>query len=285
MTDVRARTVLRLPPRGTLLVCTDLHGHLGDFWRLRELFLAAEAAGELPVLLFTGDLIHGPTADLEDWPTNLGDPYPDQSAELLEGLLELRRAFPGRVECLLGNHEHSHVGGPHTPKFWPDETQHFETLVGADRAARYRRLFRSFPLVALSPCGVSFTHGAPHVALQNFAELERVDYRGYEHLDFATMVQVSPLGRLLWCRSCPSPVARRFLAVLSSVGPAQRVVVFGHDIVEGGYQRIGEEQLQLSSSFGVARARKYYLRLDLGARYERVEDLREGVELRRLYDD
>jgi len=57
------------------------------------------------------------------------------------------------------------------------------------------------------------------------------------------------------------------------------VVVYGHEIVAEGFSRIGDEQLILSTSFGVREARKLYLRLDLGGRYRSVADLREGVEL------
>ena len=38
--------LLRLPERGRLLLCTDLHGNLRDFQRMRALFEQALAVGE-----------------------------------------------------------------------------------------------------------------------------------------------------------------------------------------------------------------------------------------------
>lgn len=278
-----APRLLRLPERGRLLVCTDLHGNLADFRRMREVFLASQAAGEDPFLLFTGDLIHGPECDPEDWPTFLGEHYLDESGTLCEEYLALASAAPGRVSCLLGNHEHSHVGGPHTPKFWPDETAHFEEVVGAERARRYNALFAAMPLVAVSGCGVVVTHAAPSARISGPEEIDRISLEGFEDADIWEMAESQVLGALLWARECHPDVARAFLDALAGEGPRLDLCVYGHEIVSEGYERVGEEQLVLSTSFGVARENKYYLALDLAGRYPSVQALREGHELLRLY--
>ncbi len=281
--SVETPRLLRLPARGRLLICTDLHGNLGDFRRVRELFLASLAAGEDPYLLFTGDLIHGPECEPEDWPTFLGEHYVDESGTLCEEYLALAERFAGQVGCLLGNHEHSHVGGPHTPKFWPDETAHFEEVVGEARAARYRALFAAMPLVAVSACGVAVTHAAPNARIAGPEEIDRISLEGFEQADIWEMAESQVLGALLWARECRPEVARAFLDALAGEGPRLDVVIYGHEIVSEGFERVGEEQLVLSTSFGVARPNKYYLSLDLAGRYPSVQELRVGVELLRLY--
>ena len=274
--------ILHLPPEGKLLVCTDLHGNLADFQKMVVYFEEAEAQNERPYLLFSGDLVHGPEALESEWPDYLGPYYRDQSGELIDAFLELQARFPGQVASLLGNHEHSHVGGPHTPKFWEDETAHFEEVVGPERSELYCAAFKTFPLVAVSPCGVCVTHGAPNVSITSPKELE-VSYEGFENLDINSMYSGPPITRLLWCRGCPPPIADAFLQVLSTLGHEQRVVIFGHDIVTEGYEKIGAGQLQLSTSFGVDTANKTYIEIDLSRRYAGVSDLHEGRELRALY--
>jgi hypothetical protein len=276
--------ILRLPPTGCLLVCTDLHGNLKDFQRMRSIFEACEGRGEAPFLLFTGDLIHGPNGAERDWPEFLGTYFRDESAELLEEYLALARKRPSRVACLLGNHEHSHVGGPHTPKFWADETEHFEESVGARKASRFRKAMKAFPLAAVTPCGVAVLHGAPNAVIAGPETLEALRYDGYEGLDVNTMYGLNVLGQILWSRGASPEVARRFLDALGRGGSELRVCVYGHDIVTDGFERSSEEQLVLSTSFGVRDRCKTYLKIDLGGRYASSLDLREGVELLGLYD-
>ena len=128
------------------------------------------------------------------------------------------------------------------------------------------------------------THAAPNAQIEDISELQ-VPYDGYEHLDINAMYSGTALARLLWSRGCKTEVAREFLDVISRDGPRQRVVVFGHDIVAEGYERVGDEQLQLSTSFGVDDACKFYVEVDLAKRYESASDFVVGRELRRLYPD
>lgn len=276
--------LLRLPEKGELLICTDLHGNLRDFGTMVGLFEQRLAEGTDPFLLFTGDLIHGPSCTPEEWPEYLGSYFPDESGEVVEGFIRLQERHPTQVACLLGNHEHSHVGGPHTPKFWPDETMYFEQSVGPKRAKRFKKLFRTFPAVALAPCGVVVTHAAPNAEIGGPAEIEELRYEGFEELPISSLEEMPLLGRLLWSRRCPPRVARRFLDALS-VDQSLDLVVYGHEIVPEGYERIGEEQLLLSTSFGVPDGNKTYLVLDLTGRYRSAKDLRQTIELRALHGD
>src|SRR5258706_475730 len=70
--------VLRMPDHGRLLVCTDLQGCMRDFKRMVEIFEQALITYQGDAhLIFTGDLIHGPHIEPEDWPDFLGEYYRD----------------------------------------------------------------------------------------------------------------------------------------------------------------------------------------------------------------
>src|SRR3954453_19051381 len=165
--------VLRLPDHGRLLVCTDLQGCLRDFQRFVQLFEQAllEYQGDAHVL-FTGDLIHGPHIDPEDWPDFLGEYYRDASGEVMIAYAGLASQYPGRVHALLGNHEHGHIGGPHTAKFAADEVALLEHILGPAATARMRGILHTFSLAAVLRCGAVFTHGAPAAVVVSVGDLE-----------------------------------------------------------------------------------------------------------------
>lgn len=268
--------VLRLPTAGRLLIGTDLQGNLGDFRALERRFLAA---GDDAVLVLTGDLVHGPDqATATDWPAGLGTPYRDESPALLEAFLALRERCPGRVFCLLGNHDHAHIGGPITSKFYPDEAAALEARLDAAGVARLRSTIASFPLVAVAPCGVVLLHAAPAATIEGMATLEQVRLEGYERLPFAAFFRVPVLAALLWSRQATSGQAERFVRALGC-----ELAVFGHDVVSTGWAKDGPRMLRVSTSFGLRDERKTYVELDLAARYRSTADLRVGTELRRLH--
>ncbi|HKA91873.1 MAG TPA: metallophosphoesterase [Haliangiales bacterium] len=274
-------SILRLPAHGRLLVATDLQGHLRDFDRMADLFGAAmvETDGDAH-LLFTGDLIHGPSYELEEWPEVLGDYYRDDSPAVVDGFLALGRRFPGRVHSLLGNHEHAHVGGPHTAKFAPDEVTALEDRLGEVGALRLREILLELPLVAVAPCGLAFTHAAPAAPVASVDDILAAPLAGHEKAALAEVFDIPVVGPLLWARWAPAEVARRFLAAVDA-----RVAVYGHDVVREGFERIGEEQIVFSTSFGLLDARKVYLDLDLARPVASAYDIRENVEILPLYPD
>lgn len=273
--------ILWLPSRGRLFAATDLQGNLRDFQRLRDLFVKALRRGEDAYLLFTGDLIHGPSIPPEFWPDYLGDFYRDQSPEVVEEFALLAEQFPGRVHSLLGNHEHAHIGGPSTAKFHEDDVLALESAIGPKRAERFRALFRTFPLIAVAPCGIVFTHGAPAAEAVSPQEVESLIYEGYEEATYEDLARDRILGPLLWARGCEPSRARAFLQALT--GSVGRIAAFGHDVVPHGYETTGDEQICFSTSFGLYDQDKVYLDLDLAGRYLSVADLREGIEICKLY--
>ncbi|WP_428264937.1 metallophosphoesterase [Haliangium sp.] len=273
--------VLRLPDHGRLIVCTDLQGCLQDYDRIVEIFeQAREESGGHAHVLFTGDLVHGPHLEVDEWPDFLGEYYRDQSGEVVEAFAALRDTYPGHVHALLGNHEHGHIGGPHTAKFAYDEVELLESRLGPARTLHLRQVLRSLPLVALAPCGAVFTHGAPAATIDSLAEIEAADLDAYGEDSPLDILAVPVIGPILWARSASPEAARRFLGAVGG-----SISIFGHDVIPRGFERIGDEQIVVSTSFGVFDANKVYLDLDLGGHYRTVHELRVGHEILPLYPD
>ncbi len=273
--------VLRLPDHGRLLVCTDLQGCLRDFQRFVQIFEQAllDHHGDAHVL-FTGDLIHGPHIDPEDWPDFLGEYYRDASGEVVMGFAELSARYPGRVHALLGNHEHGHIGGPHTAKFAADEVALLEQILGPAATARMRSIIQTFALAAVTKCGAVFTHGAPAAQIDSIAELEAADLSGAHYASPLDVLDTPVVGKILWARSATEAEARRFLRALNGT-----ISIYGHDVIPEGYEINGDTQMVVSTSFGVFDTNKVYVSLDLGAKYRVIHDLRIGHEVLPLYPD
>ena len=273
--------VLRLPDHGRLLVCTDLQGCLRDFQRFVQIFEQAlvDQHGDAHVL-FTGDLIHGPHIDPEDWPDFLGEYYRDASGEVMMGFAELSARYPGRVHALLGNHEHGHIGGPHTAKFAADEVALLEQILGPAATARMRSIIQTFSLAAVTRCGAVFTHGAPAAQIDSIADLEAADLSGAHYASPLDVLDTPVVGKILWARSATEAEARRFLRAMNGT-----ISIYGHDVIPEGYEVNGDTQMVVSTSFGLFDTNKVYVSLDLGAKYRVIHDLRVGHEVLPLYPD
>jgi hypothetical protein len=275
--------VARLPDRGTLIFATDLQGNFGDWVALKEIYRREQEQGNEPVLLLCGDLVHGPGTALarrEVWPDFLGTYYQDRSPELVLDFMEFSREEAAL--SLLGNHEHAHIGGPIVSKFHVDEAAVLDAKLGSDRE-RVHAFFRAMPLIAVAPCGAVFTHGAPRCTEPDLDAFEALDYGGFDRHHVNDMHDSGTVGALLWSRSADPERARELLAATTLDDRPNAFVAFGHDVVREGYERIGDEQLCISTSFGCMNENKYYLRLDLSRRYRSVHDLRRGRELLPLH--
>lgn len=273
--------VIRLPDHGRLIVCTDLQGCLRDYRRIVEVFhQTMDAHAGDAHLLFTGDLIHGPHLAEEDWPEFLGEYYRDASGELLDAYAALTARHPGRIHALVGNHEHGHVGGPHTAKFAADEVQLLEDLLGPDRTDRLKDIIKTFALAAVAPCGAVFTHGAPAATIQSIRDVEKVDLHAFTGGSPLDILDTPVLGPILWARSADPDVARRFVRAMGGT-----ISIYGHDVIPEGFETIGDEQMVVSTSFGVFDSNKVYLSLDLATTYRTVHHLRIGQEILPLYPD
>jgi hypothetical protein len=273
--------VLRLPDHGRLVVCTDLQGCMRDYRRIVEIFHEEMDATDGDAhLLFTGDLIHGPHLGEEEWPDFLGEYYRDESGALVDAYVALEARNPGHVHALVGNHEHGHIGGPHTAKFAADEVILLENLLGPVRTERLKEILTTLPLAAVAPCGAVFTHGAPAADIASITDVEDADLSGFELGSPLEILDTPVIGPILWARSAQPEVAARFVRAMGGT-----ISIYGHDVIPEGFERIGDEQLVVSTSFGVFDSNKVYLELDLGAKYRSVNDLRIGKEIRPLYPD
>jgi hypothetical protein len=252
-----------------------------DYHRMVEIFEQALITYEGDAhLIFTGDLIHGPHIEPEDWPDFLGEYYRDASGEVMIAYAGLASQYPGRVHALLGNHEHGHIGGPHTAKFAADEVALLEHILGPAATSRMRGIIHTFSLAAVSRCGAIFTHGAPAAVIDSIADLEAADLSGAGLSSPLDVLDTPVVGKVLWARSATEGEARRFLRALGGT-----MAIYGHDVIPEGYETIGDEQIIVSTSFGLFDQNKVYLSLDLAAKYRNVHDLRIGHEILPLYPD
>lgn len=263
-----------------LLVSTDVHGNDEDMARLESIFAAERASDPETHWVILGDVVHAPSADARAERPELYD-YDDASMRIVDRIVRLQQAHAGHVHFVLGNHDHGHVGGPHTGKFYDDEVVALEDTLTPEERVRLRGLFEPALLAVVAPCGVLLTHGVPDTSLGDVRALDDVP------LAIAAMKyeQRRMLRAVLTSYGQPDAVAKTMLENVSrALGFDVRVVVHGHDRDERGFFREGAHQV-CPCLFGAPRAEKRYVRLDLAARYEGAEALRDGVELRRLYAD
>jgi hypothetical protein len=268
----------RLPERGRLMVSTDLHGNGDDFRRLREHFLALRRQGGPVFWCLLGDAVHAPDDGARRRRPDLYD-FPDESLAIVEGVLVLREQYPGEVLYVLGNHDHGHVGGPHTGKFHRDEVAHLESAVGPAGVAPLRRLFEPALLAVAAPCGVLLAHGSPDDRLAQLDDLDAIAWQPQANDSYHTHL----LDSFLTSYGQPGAVTDRLLARVSRPGLALRLVVHGHDRDEDGYFVEGGNQV-CPVLFGAPRGNKRFLVLDLAARYDGVACLRQGIEVRKVHD-
>ncbi len=271
------RRVIQLPDRGRLLVATDVQGNVADFDRVAAVFEDALKSKDGAHLVVTGDLVHGPELSEADWPDYLGSFYNGDSKTVLEHARELSLRHPGRVHYLLGNHEHAHVGGPVVSKFFPDEAQRLEDLLGDAATRAMRDWLRTWPFVAVaSHARLVMLHAAPHARIRSAEDLERLPLDGFDTIPLEDMATRGILGALLWARTTTTDRGYEFIRALD---PDARVAVYGHDVARAGFAVEREPLLCISTSFGCFDGDKLYLEWDLGqARRERAGDREAGAE-------
>jgi hypothetical protein len=275
------RRVVTLPDRGRLVVATDFQGNVRDFCAVEELFEREARAPGGAFLVVTGDLVHGPELEPDEWPEYLGTYYRGDSPSVLRRARALQRRHPGRVFYLMGNHEHAHVGGPIVAKFFADEAERLEYLLGPDGTADMHEWLEDWPFVAIAPhSGLAMMHAAPHAAIASQQDLERLP------LDVMSEGTIDPEARttllsLLWARTTTTERAQAFLHALDE---ELAVVVYGHDVAPAGYAIDREPMLCVSTSFGCFDGDKSVLVWDLAERATTAHEVaRRG--LRPLYPD
>ncbi len=262
-------------------MATDIQGNRADFDRVVALFEREVREPEGAALVFTGDLIHGPEIPERIWPEYLGNYYRADSPAVLRGARRLAEQYPGRVTFLLGNHEHAHVGGPVVGKFFPDEAQRLEALLGPSRSRSFRRWLTTWPLVAVArQARLLMLHAAPNAVIDSPEELDRVALDSNPAGDDEGYVD-ELLAQILWARTASTRRARAFL---TAIDPQLRVAVYGHDVVRRGWAIDREPLLCISTSFGCFDGDKLYLQWDLSEPAPSASELAQRG-LRPLYPE
>ncbi len=269
---------LILPSRGTLVINTDVHGNDEDMARLEEIFVAERAREPETHWVILGDIVHAPSDDARIHRPELYD-FLDGTMQIVDRLLRLMSDHTGHVHFVLGNHDHGHVGGPHTQKFHADEVTALEAALTIEERMRLQSLLEPALLAVVAPCGVLLTHGAPDVSLEAVHMLDDVP------LDIGAMTpaQRTMMRSLLTSYGQTNEAARTMLTNVSRSLPFDvGVLIHGHDRDEQGFFREGEHQL-CPCIFGAPRGNKRYVRLDLSARYGDAHAIREDFEILHLY--
>lgn len=275
------RRVIKFPSSGYLIVASDLQGNLDDFLRIEEIFREKEDETGCANLLFLGDLIHGHhNYTKETWPNWLGNYYEDKSIEIIEKYQSLQKEFPDKVLSLLGNHEHSQIGG-----IWLEGySDYFEESAG-NKLEDIKEVLNQLPLVVLTPCGVVFSHACPSLEKgYSVDEMESIKFDdGYREMTVYEILEHEPLSHLIWSRVATKEEVDRFLKGLSDESNKYYVSVCGHDPVDEGYDKAEINQMVLSTSYCMQDSNKTYLCLDLIKKYNNVNDFMEGIELLSIY--
>lgn len=263
----------RLGTEGVLLVNTDIHGNAEDLAQLERVFRAERSGNPEVHWVILGDIVHAPSEEARRSHPALYD-FDDGSFSIVKRIAELKAELPEHVHFVLGNHDYGHIGGPHPSKFHGDEVTALEAKLTADEQSFLRAFLDDALLMVAAPCGVLLTHGSPDTHVTSLDMFDDVDLT----------TKRDALRTLLCSYGQPKAVTQAMLAQVSATANLDlRVVLHGHDKTEDGFFYEGANQV-CPCIFGAPRANKRYVRLDLSARYEQATDLRDGFEIRRLWE-
>lgn len=280
MTVGSVKRVLVLPKRGRLMVSTDLHGNWEDFAALRAHFLASAQARRKTHWVLLGDSVHGPSESARrEEPALYG--FEDRSWEIVAAISALRQTYPDRVHYVLGNHDHAHVGGLPTGKFYADEAKELESHLDTTQTATMYTLFESALIAVVAPCGLLLTHGSPDDTLEDIGDLDDIQS--------LRVTDNTPYHRRLLQTFLTHYGQRQHVtaALLGTVSKSMRkpigVLVHGHDRATEGWYSEHPHTLGLVL-FGAPRANRTFLEVNLAKRYRSASDLSVGREIKRLHE-
>jgi hypothetical protein len=265
--DIVSRTPGRrgkfLPLTGTseVLVAGDLHGNVENFARLLRAADLVQNPGRHLVLQ---EIIHGPFR------------YPngaDKSHQVLDLLAALTCQFPGRIHCLMGNHELSQWTARAIGKGEEGCNNLFRAGLEAaygDQAeavyAAYEDLFVVLPLALRTDNRVFLSHSLPrsaHLANFELAALEK------EPLAAEAVATGGAAHSLVWGRDTRPETVQAFLPKVDA-----DLVITGHITCPDGFDTPNSYQLVLDASGSPA----CYC-LFPADRPLRLEDLASGVRM------
>ena len=245
-----------------LIVAGDLHGRYDNLERILkdknnlEDILAGQAH-----LIFTGDAIHPRASVLND-----ASAYEDSFCTMLL-IMTLKAENPFHVHYLLGNHDHSHIGGRTAGRgeVRQDELfeQHSAKRWGREVFEHYRRFVRQSPIAmkAVAPNGaIILVHAGLSARVKSVQDLININLEG-------------PLGPalcdLIWSRKyddrqlmqrCLDNVGAKLLVVGHTPPTRRRAERYGLEVIhEGVFAHVHHLQVILNAQKNVFG----YLNLDL----------------------
>ena len=243
--------LIRLPPKGRLIVVSDLHGNHKDYRSYLDLW---DSSDDDCHIVFIGDLIH---SSFE----------PDGSLEILDDAIIKSKKYPN-FHVLLGNHEWAHITCTDIYRNEKNQIASFEELVRTGKGSlqpsldNYIGFFKSLPFFLKTDNGVFISHAGPSRNICSIDDFNHV-FDDYEN---------DLLDDFLWNRygnDYTSKDVSKFLRIIES-----NCMVIGHNNVNG-YELLGK-QLIISSSFMTST--KTYLDIDLSKNIENIRDLMEFLE-------
>ncbi len=169
---------------GVAMVVTDLHGSWDAYHRLRDVFLAKQAKGEVDYLVLCGDLIH--SEGLEET---------DSSLDIILDVMSLQAELgKQKIIMLLGNHELPHIYGLTLAKGTVEYTPRFEaSLTRLDqryKAPHNRKsvidFLASLPFFVRTKAGVLLTHAGASSDVASAKHAERLF-----NLDHSELIKIA----------------------------------------------------------------------------------------------
>lgn len=243
--------LIRLPPKGRLIVVSDLHGNHEDYRSYLNLW---DSSDDDCHIVFIGNLIHSPFE-------------PDGSLEILDDAIIKSKEYPN-FHVLMGNHEWAHITDTNLYKNGKNQRLSFEELVKDGKGNlqpslnNYISFFKSLPFFLKTDNGIFISHAGPSRNIRSIDDFNHI-FDDYEN---------KLLDDFLWNRygrNYTTNDVSKFLKVIGS-----NCMIIGHNNVNG-YEVFGK-QLIISSSF--LTAKKTYLDIDLSKNMENVQDLMEFLE-------
>ena len=300
---------------GRLLVATDIHGNWDDYQAIRAKFVEVKRQGNVDILVFDGDLIHG------------YEGYEDRSKDILDDLID--NPDP-TVLTLLGNHEFMHIYHLDVSKNGKSFTDVFEEEIKSDRE-RYVGFMRKMPYAIRTAGGVVINHTGANPPMAGIAterkyehlagpqafhimnKLEHDEILGNVHRVMSTILEdlyprslsveffeefnseigdvfdSTDIGAFLWDvffnkneqhydEVTYSIMLTRFLKTMSLGDKPQQFVVSGHIEVPLGYEVIAGKQLRICSSYGADEGKKVLSLVDASRQYESVVQLIDDLQ-------
>lgn len=266
-----------LPNKGKMIISTDLHGNYHDYKQLKDIFLQQHQNDNKIYWIILGDVVHGPNREFAEKSPLYN--FEDLSWQIVEDLISLQTQYPNHIYYILGNHDHGHIGGPHTTKFYDDEVVALEKKLTSQQQLKMQNFFRKALLAVIAPCGLFLTHGSPDDTLKDIEHLNNISFDILQNSDYHNQI----LKSFLTHYGQESQTTNTLLRTISKQLQIDlHIVVHGHDRDVNGWFTEGKNQC-CPVIFGAFPQKKRYMLVDLSKKYTSTTNFQVNQEIRTLY--